>query len=104
MGIFSKLFGCGPKVDLKELVEQGATIVDVRTAQEYGTGKVRGAVNIPLNQLQSRIGQIRRDRPVIVYCASGGRSSIAKSILRNNGFEAVYNAGGIAKFRRLLGQ
>jgi phage shock protein E len=89
-----KIFGGGTKVNFKELVNSGAQIIDVRTAQEYRSGHIKGAINIPLNMLGSKLLSIKKDKPVITCCASGMRSASAKKYLLANGFAAVYNGGG----------
>ena len=88
------LLGMGPKLDYKELMQNGATIVDVRTTSEYQTGHIKGSVNIPLDSLSSNLSKLKKDKPVITCCASGMRSASAKSILKSNGFTDVYNGGG----------
>ncbi len=87
-----KLFG-GKSVDYKELVKNGAQIVDVRTPAEYKGGHIRNAKNIPLQNLQREMKKLDMKKPVITCCASGMRSSSARSILKQQGFE-VYNGGG----------
>lgn len=89
-----KLFGIGPAVNYKELIDQGATILDVRTKAEYQTGHIRGAVNVPLNNLSNHYSKLNKNKPIITCCASGVRSAQAKSILQSNGFSEVYNGGG----------
>ena len=89
-----QLLGLAPKVDFKELIENGAQIIDVRTPAEFKSGHIRGAVNIPLQTISSQLGRIKKDKPVITCCASGMRSASAKSILKSNGFEEVHNGGG----------
>lgn len=86
--------GLGPKVDYKELVKNGAQIIDVRTRGEYSSGHVKGSVNIPLNELSSSVAKIKKNVPVITCCASGMRSASAKSTLSSLGFKEVYNGGG----------
>lgn len=93
MGFLSNIFGGGPKVDLKEMVKQGAMIVDVRTPAEYQGGHIKGSVNIPLQILDKNIAKLKKDKPVITCCASGMRSGSAKSMLKAKGFD-VYNGGG----------
>ena len=70
------------------------TIVDVRGANEWAGGHLPGAVHIPLGYLSDRAGEIPAGRPVVVQCQSGGRSSIAASILRRLGFDQVTNLSG----------
>lgn len=89
------IFGMGPKTDYKELVKNGAQIIDVRTRGEYSSGHVRGSVNIPLNELQSAAAKkINKNKPVITCCASGMRSASAKATLQSMGYTEVYNGGG----------
>lgn len=82
-----------PKEDLMELLKHGAQIVDVRTPQEFAQAHAQGSQNIPLNELPNRIVELERGRPVVVCCASGARSSMAKSMLERSGFTSVHNAG-----------
>ena len=98
----SALFG--PKVNYFDLMERGATILDVRTKAEYQSGHVKGSVNIPLQSLSSQYGRIRKDQPVITCCASGMRSGQAKSFLRSQGFTEVHNGGGWMSLERKLKQ
>ena len=76
-----KLFGIGPKVDLAEVIANGATIVDVRTSSEYAGGHIKGSLNIPLAALSSQMAKLKKDKPVITCCASGMRSASARSTL-----------------------
>jgi phage shock protein E len=92
--ILKNLFGSKPKVDYRELLKNGAQIIDVRTKQEYAGGHIRGSVNIPLNNLGNHFSKLKKDKPVITCCASGMRSTTAKNILKSNGFTEVYNGGG----------
>lgn len=91
-----QLLGLGPKIDYRELVKNGAQIIDVRTPGEFKGGHIKGAVNIPLQNISSQMNRIRKDKPVITCCASGMRSASAKSILKSNGYSDVYNGGGWA--------
>jgi hydroxyacylglutathione hydrolase len=71
-------------------------LVDVRAAHERATSAIAGSVSIPLNQLTQRLAEVPRDRPVIVHCAGGYRSSIAASLLQRAGVDRVSEmAGGI---------
>ena len=88
-----KILGIGPKADFKELVKKGAIIVDVRSKGEFQGGHIKGAINIPLDRIQSEVSKLKKDKAIITCCASGMRSSSAKSILQSKGFE-VYNGGG----------
>lgn len=76
-----------------DALPEGAVILDVRDKPEREAGRIDGSMHIPLAELRSRIGEIPRDRPVVVHCASGQRSYGAVRILRQNGFDARNLAG-----------
>lgn len=98
-----KLFGIAPKVDLSELVKEGAIILDVRTKGEYATGHIRGSVNIPVEKLSANLNKLKgKSKPVITCCASGSRSASAKGILTSNGFTNVHNGGAWSSLRTKL--
>jgi rhodanese-related sulfurtransferase len=97
-----KLFGIGPAVNYAELVKQGAVILDVRSPGEYKQGHVKGSINAPLNELSKHISKLKKDTTVITCCASGMRSASAKSILKSNGFNNVYNGGGWSSLQNKL--
>ena len=79
--------------DLKALQAAGAKIVDVRTSLEFADGHVAGSINIPLDQFQARMAEIDPGQPVILCCASGGRSGMAKQMLEQAGHTRAHNAG-----------
>lgn len=87
------LLGLGPKVDFKELVKNGAIIIDVRSPNEFQYGHIQKSVNIPLQSLGSQLGKIDKKKVVITCCASGMRSASAKSILKAKGYSVVHNGG-----------
>lgn len=93
MNFLKKLFGMNSKEELKKIIEQGGTIIDVRTPAEFQSGHPKGAINIPLQNIEAKIKDIKRmKQPIIVCCASGIRSASAKSILKKHGIDA-HNAG-----------
>lgn len=87
------MLGFGPKVNLGELYQQGAVILDVRTKGEYQSGHIKGSINIPVQVLQNSLSKLKKDKPIITCCASGMRSASAKSILKNSGYTDVHNGG-----------
>lgn len=101
--LFSKLFSSAPPVDFKQLVKDGAQIIDVRSRGEYNGGHIRGSVNIPLDTLESSLRSIKKDKPVITCCASGMRSASAKRILQSAGYGNVHNGGGWSSLQAELG-
>ncbi len=93
----------GPQEATLLINHEDAVLLDVRESGEYRNGHLPGAVEAPLGELESRIQRLEkyRDRPIIVYCASGNRSASACARLRKHGFEKVYNLrGGLAAWQR----
>jgi len=78
---------------LHDLRQQGALILDVRNPGEFVQGHAKGALNIPLGALKGRLGELDRTRPILTCCASGMRSSSARSMLLKAGFKDVHNVG-----------
>lgn len=98
-----KLLGGGPKVDIGELINNGAMIVDVRTKGEYSSGHVKGSVNIPLDQLSANLKKFKsKEQPIITCCASGMRSGSAKAMLKNAGYTNVHNGGSWGSVNRYV--
>ena len=93
MSFFQKLFGGPTAPDLKEIIKEGAFLVDVRTPGEFVGGHVKGSVNIPLDTLTAQLIKFKNKRNIIVFCRSGNRSAQAKSILQQNGITNVINGG-----------
>ena len=79
------------QMSIKQEVAKGALMVDVRTPEEFASGSVKGAINIPLNEVESRINEFKGKPGVVVFCRSGNRSGQAKEILENNGIKNVIN-------------
>jgi rhodanese-related sulfurtransferase len=102
MGFLKKLFSGAPSKDFKQMVSEGAVIVDVRTRQEYQSGNIKGSINIPLNELSGSLNKLNPARPVITCCASGMRSARACSLLKSSGFLEVHNGGGWSSLDRRI--
>jgi rhodanese-related sulfurtransferase len=77
------------------LLEEGAQIVDVRGAHEWEAGHIAGARHLPLDELSERTGELDGERPVILYCRGGTRSSMATDALAEGGYEAMKLTEGI---------
>ena len=92
----------GKKVDLKEVISNGAVILDVRTKLEYQSGHLRNSINIPINNLPQNIKKLNKNKPIITCCASGARSASARRMLKSNGFEQVYNGGSWYSLRKYM--
>jgi phage shock protein E len=84
-----------------DALRAGAHLVDVRTPQEFAEGHLDGAVNIPVQDLATRMGEVgSKSEPVVVYCRSGQRSARAKRMLVEAGFERVYDLGAMSNGQR----
>jgi phage shock protein E len=88
----------------KALLDSRADIslLDVRTAEEFATGRIRGAHLLPYDEIDEASARKfipAKDAPVIVYCRSGRRSAIAAKALRDLGYSRVYDMGGVNSWR-----
>lgn len=85
----------------KKLIAEGAVLLDVRTPQEWEGGHAAGATLIPIQELPGRMAEVSKlaggdkDKPIVVYCASGARSGRAKQMLLKEGYTKVTNVGGL---------
>jgi hydroxyacylglutathione hydrolase len=81
--------------DLAERLRAGeVAVVDVRERSEFASGRVPGAMNIPVGHLATRIEALPRDRQVVLHCQSGARSVIAASVLAARGFDNIVDLAG----------
>jgi phage shock protein E len=93
LNMFKNLFSSAPDADYATLVKEGAIIVDVRTKGEFNSGHIKGSINIPLDEIRSKITELKnKNKVVITCCRSGNRSGMAQSMLENAGIEC-YNGG-----------
>jgi rhodanese-related sulfurtransferase len=83
------------RAEAQELVANGAQLVDVRADHEWEAGRIAGAQHVPLAELGERAGEIDRDRPVVLYCRGGNRSTMATEALAETGYDAVKLSEGI---------
>ena len=95
-----------PKIsgkEAQEMVANGALLVDIRDSAELAqTGKAAGSIHIPRGSLEFKADpespghdkNFSKDRPVILHCASGGRAALAGKLLKDFGYDKVYNLGG----------
>lgn len=85
--------------EARRLVQEGALLLDVRTAQEFSAGHLPGARNIPVQELEARWSEVGDPAaPVVVYCRSGARSARAKELLKQRGFANVSDLGAMARY------
>ncbi|MEW1810299.1 rhodanese-like domain-containing protein [Pseudarthrobacter phenanthrenivorans] len=97
---FSKPYKTISVAQAKELLSSGATLIDVRSAQEWRTGRAPQAKHVPLDRLQASTAGIQKTRPVIAVCASGVRSASAARLLAGKGYDAYSVRGGMAAWRQ----
>lgn len=81
--------------EARKLIDEGAQLIDVRADHEWEAGRISGATHIPLPEIPQRTGEIDRDKPVVIYCRGGNRSSMAAAALTEAGFDAVKLSEGI---------
>lgn len=95
------LSGLAPVVDvdgLGALLEEGALLLDVRTADEHARGAIGGAAHVPVDDLRARLDALPKDRTLVVYCAVGRRAYVAQRLLMQHGFSVVNLTGGYASW------
>ena len=100
MGFFENFFG--QKTDLQDVISSGAIILDVRSKGEYQSGHLRNSINIPVDNLSKNIKKLDPNKPIITCCASGGRSAVARRILKDGGFSQVYDGGPWISLKKYL--
>jgi len=81
--------------EAQKLIEDGAQLVDVRAEHEWEMGRIAGATHLPLAELAERAGEIDKDRPVVLYCRGGNRSTMAAEALAAEGYDAAKLSEGI---------
>jgi len=81
--------------EVKNLLNQGINLIDVREVKEVAEGKIPGAIHIPLGVLEFRIHELDKSKEYILICRSGGRSAQAARLLENNGYNVINMTGGM---------
>ncbi|ADB38700.1 rhodanese-like domain-containing protein [Spirosoma linguale] len=100
LNLFKSIFGSSDSANIQDILSDGAVLIDVRSPGEFAGGHVKGAVNIPLDQVDARIAQIKRyNKPIVLCCASGMRSARAKGLLISQGITDVHDAGSWRNIR-----
>jgi len=85
--------------EARKLVAGGATLLDVRSPEEFSGRHLNGAVSIPVQELSGRMSELGdKADDIVVYCQSGNRSAMAKRLLEANGFTSVHDLGGIGQW------
>ena len=88
---------------IQSIKEKKGTLLDVRSPMEFEENHILGAINVPLDTIESNVQKISEmQKPIEVYCLSGGRSSIATGILQQNGIQDIFNGGGIFTLKDII--
>jgi phage shock protein E len=104
-GLFGAMFlwkrvGQIDSIKAKALLEAGGLLVDVRTASEFANGHIPGAKNIPLTDLANKSASLKdKNQTLVLYCASGTRSAMARSTLKKLGYSQVFNLGSMSNWK-----
>lgn len=95
------LRGDHPQVDIEAVLKADPppVLLDVRTSQEFDAGHIPGAVNVPVDELRTRLNELPRNRPIAAYCQVGQRGYIATRILLQAGYDVVNIGGGYTTYR-----
>lgn len=86
------------KKNFESYLDDGGILIDVRTPKEYKDGHVPGAINRPVEDINSWKDSIEKEQAIYLYCRSGNRSGQAAKTLKNNGYSKVYDLGGIGEY------
>ena len=89
----------------REMIQDGAVIVDVRSDGEYSSANIKESVYVPLNELKEKIDKVvpDKERTVLLHCRSGGRSFAAKRMMKKLGYNNVFNIGSFGRARKIVG-
>ncbi len=102
------VLACGNKESSRTpgRISDQALVIDVRTDAEFKSGHIKRAINIPFDEIGSRINSVttEKNREIVLYCRSGRRSGIALKTLKEIGYTRLQNAGGYEQFRKRLGE
>jgi rhodanese-related sulfurtransferase len=103
MGLFDflkKKYETVSPAKAKEAQDNGAMLIDVRESHEYRSGHAPGAKHISVQVVERRLGEIPKEREIIVVCQSGMRSQKAADILSRNGYKVLNVSGGMIGWQR----
>ena len=100
--VLKNMFSNKTNAVLKEIVNDRAFLVDVRSTSEFANGHIKGSVNIPVNEIQNHLAKFKNRKNIVVFCRSGARSSLAKAVLEKNGISEVTNGGSWQNVESLL--
>ena len=100
---FFGLFGNDNSDQIKQMLDNGAVVIDVRTPGEFMGGHVAGSKNFPLQEIQGKVAELKKiGKPLVLCCQSGARSGQATGFLKSQGIECE-NGGGWMQVNRLVG-
>ncbi len=105
LGFFAlKVMSFVPQERARQLLSQGALVVDVRSPAEFTSGHVGGAINVPLGSPAGEVARLLPDKTqvLLLHCLSGGRSGIAKNQLKKLGYARVFNLGSYGRAEKII--
>ena len=101
--LLKRVFSGKPKVNYRELVKNGAIILDVRTKSEYQSGHIKDSMHISIDELDKNLDRLsNKNRPIITCCGTGMRSKAAASLLRASGYTQVHDAGSWSRLKEAI--
>lgn len=104
MGLFDRFKTPGVTgTEARDLVRDGAQLVDVRESSEWNAGHAPQALHIPSSQVSTRINRLKKDKDIVVVCRSGSRSRVVTKQLRAQGYEAFTLKGGMRAWQAAEG-
>ncbi len=101
--LMKRVSAASPEV-LRKHVQEGALVIDVRSSEEFRSGHVSGAINIPLNELSEKLPQqvMEKDKVLLLHCQSGMRSLNGLRQLQRLGYKNVFNLGSLARAKQIV--
>jgi phage shock protein E len=100
--LLSRLLGIIDENEWKRILSNCSYLVDVRTKGEFEGGSIKGAINIPVNEIEHAYKKLSNKTTIVVFCRSGIRSKQALSVLKQMGIENVINGGSLQNLNRVI--
>lgn len=99
--ILKSWFSSSNQSERKKAIQTADCLIDVRSAAEFASGSVKGAINIPLPALRDQMDALRGRKQIVVFCQSGGRSASAAAMLKRAGISQTVNGGSLRNVKKL---
>lgn len=102
INFLKNIFGSHNSQQLLEAIQNGATLIDVRSKAEFNSGSIDKAINIPLNEISKHMEKLKNKGSIVVFCRSGMRSKQAQNMLQQAGIPHVFNGGSLMNMKKLI--